>query len=203
LRPERERRRRPRAVLLVTLVAAFVAGCGKNAASADAGALAGDGAVSANGADAAEPMDPREAAAWEAARGGEQEELMRLVDLVGCDRLHELAERPELRATAIAAAGYCGDFSELPWLARLGVRGNDADAQGALGAVVELAARPRRSTDPEDAEELHEGCEELLRLARDVGQPRERRVLAIRGLRMLSERGCVKRADIPGDLDAK
>jgi len=28
-------------------------------------------------------------------------------------------------------------------------------------------------------------------------------VMAVRALRMLSERGCVKRADIPADFDAK
>jgi hypothetical protein len=148
-------------------------------------------------------MEAREAAAWEAARGGEPDELMRLADLLGCEGLRERADRPALRSTAIAAMAYCADFSELPWLARLGAEGSDADAPPALEAIVDLAAQPRRSTDPEDADELHAGCEQLLRLARDPAKPRERRVLAIRSLRMLSERGCVKRGDIPADLDAK
>jgi hypothetical protein len=40
-------------------------------------------------------------------------------------------------------------------------------------------------------------------MARDTSRPRERRVLAIRALRMLAERGCVSRGDVPGDLDAR
>ncbi len=148
-------------------------------------------------------MGAREAAQWEAARGGEAEEWMRLADLVGCEGLEEQAEKKELRATAIAAMRYCADFSGLPWLARVAAGPNDEEARVALDSVVELAARPRRSTDPEDAEELHDGCAALLALARDVAWPKERRVLAIRSLRMLSERGCVKRGEIPRDLDAR
>ncbi len=97
---------------------------------------------------------------------------------------------------------YCRDFSELPLLAQVGTDGNDADARSALDSAVALAARPRRSVDPEDADELHAGCATLLSLARAVDRPRDRRVLAIRALRMLSEYGCVKRSDIPADLDA-
>ena len=98
---------------------------------------------------------------------------------------------------------YCTDFSELPWLVQVGATGKDDEAKAALGSVVELAARPRRPVDPEDAVELHAGCGALLELAKAADRPRERRVLAIRALRMLSDRGCVKRAEIPTDLDAK
>jgi hypothetical protein len=94
------------------------------------------------------------------------------------------------------------DFSELPWLAQVATTGTDDDARVALDAVVELAARPRRATDPEDADELHVGCGALLDLARGGERPKERRVLAIRALRMLTDRGCVKKADIPTELDA-
>ena len=66
-----------------------------------------------------------------------------------------------------------------------------------------MAARPRRATDPEDADELHAGCGALLSLARSASRSRERRVLAVHALRMLAERGCVRRADIPTDPDAK
>jgi hypothetical protein len=51
--------------------------------------------------------------------------------------------------------------------------------------------------------ELGEGCRALLELSRSSSQPRPRRVAAVRALRMLSERGCVKRSDIPSDFDAK
>jgi hypothetical protein len=148
-------------------------------------------------------MEAREAAQWEAAKGGEPEELMRLADLVGCNGLRDRAEVQALRATALAAMRYCEDFSELPWLARVATDSGDAEARTALDAIVEQAARPRRATDPEDADDLHAGCEALLALAKDVARPKERRVLAIRSLRMLSERGCVKRAEIPTDLDAR
>jgi len=73
----------------------------------------------------------------------------------------------------------------------------------ALETIGDLAAAPRRANDPEDAPELHEGCASLLALSRAGERPRERRVLAIRALRMLADRGCVKRADIPAELDAR
>jgi hypothetical protein len=98
---------------------------------------------------------------------------------------------------------YCSDFSELPWLVDVATGKSDADARAALEAIDELAARPRRSNDPEDAEELHEGCGGLLALARSTSRAKERRVLAVRALRMLSERGCVRREEIPRDVDVK
>ena len=124
-------------------------------------------------------------------------------DRVGCDGLHEGAARASDRLTALRAAQFCDDFSELPWLAQVGEDGSDADARAALDAAVELAARPRRSVDPEDADDLHVGCTTLLGLALAPDRPRERRVLAVRALRMLSEYGCVKRGDIPIDFDSR
>jgi hypothetical protein len=148
-------------------------------------------------------MDAREAAQWAAAKEGEGDELSRLADLVGCEGLRERGEAAELRPTAIRAMQYCRDFSELPWLAQIGATGSDDEARAALEVAVEQAARPRRATDPDDAEELHAGCGALLELAKAGDKPRVRRVLAIRALRMLSERGCVKRSEIPTDLDAR
>jgi hypothetical protein len=148
-------------------------------------------------------MDAREAAQWAAAEQGDPEELMRLEDQVGCERLHELGLRPDLRVTAIRAMAYCGDFSELPWLVQCATEAGDTEARAALEAVDDLAARPRRATDPEDADELHVGCASLLALARSTSRPKERRVLAVGALRMLADRGCVRRAEIPTDLDVK
>ncbi len=108
-----------------------------------------------------------------------------------------------MRLPAVRAMRYCPDFSELPWLAGLASTGPDDVATEALDAIVEQAARRRRAVDPEDADELREGCATLLGLARSTDRPRPRRVVAIRALRMLAERGCVQRADIPTDLDAK
>jgi len=149
------------------------------------------------------PIDGREAEAWSRAQDGGDDDDLRLADLVGCSGLRERAATTALRSTALRAMAYCRDFSELPWLAEVGTRGSDADALGALDAVVDQSARVRRATDPEDADELHTGCAALLDLAKAADRPAARRVRAIRALRMLSDRGCVKRADIPTDLDAK
>jgi hypothetical protein len=148
-------------------------------------------------------MDPMEAEAWARAQSGADEDRMRLADLVGCEGLRERADVPAQRSIAIRAMHFCSDFSELPWLASVAASGRDDEAADALDAIVDQAARPRRPTDPEDAQELFAGCQSLLDLSRSSGQPRARRVVAVRALRMLSDRGCVKRADIPSDLDAK
>jgi hypothetical protein len=148
-------------------------------------------------------MDAREVDAWGRALDGGDDDDIRLADLVGCVGLRERAQDSRLRRTAVRAMAQCQDFSELPWLADLGAHGGDADAIAALDTIAAQAARVRRATDPEDADELHEGCGALLGLAKTVAQPAPRRVRAIRALRMLSDRGCVKRADIPADLDAK
>ena len=153
--------------------------------------------------DDAAPMDEREEEAWTQADAGEPQELMRLTDLVGCETLEERAHDSIFRRRALRAMAYCPDFSELPWLADVATSGGDDDAIAALGAVVDQAARPRHATDPEDADELHTGCGALLALARATDRPRARRVLAIRALRMLADRGCVARADIPTDLDSR
>ena len=196
--------------LLAAVLASALVACGKGK-SPDAAVPSASSAVAAAvvdrtgdaGDDGGGAMDPREAAQWAAAHDGEPEELMRLADLAGCEGLAEGAAQPDLRPTALLAMQYCRDFSELPLLAQVGSEGTDGDARSALASAVALAARPRRSVDPEDADELHSGCATLLSLARDPARPRDRRVLAIRALRMLLEYGCVKRADIPADLDAR
>jgi hypothetical protein len=175
--------------------------CGKTTSPSGRASQSAGGAE--QGVDQAGPMDEREVEAWAQADAGEAPELMRLTDLVGCETLRERASDPARRAEALRAMAYCPDFSELPWLAAVGVTGRDDDAALALEAIVDQAGRPRRSTDPEDADELHAGCGALLGLARATGRPRARRVLAVRALRMLAERGCVARGDIPTDLDAK
>ncbi len=187
--------------------------CGKGATSAPTASTASTTAASGSsearpieaGADddAVTPMDARESDAWARAQDGGDDDDIRLADLVGCTGLRERAGDARLRRTAVRAMAQCQDFSELPWLADLGSRGSDAEALEALDTITAQSARVRRATDPEDADELHEGCAELLTLARTATQPAPRRVRAIRALRMLSERGCVKRADIPADLDAK
>jgi hypothetical protein len=152
----------------------------------------------------AAPMEPREAELWQRAGAGEGDDLARLVDYTGCAGVVERGrDDASLRATAVRAAAYCRDMVALPWLSEVGRDGPDEDALAALDSAVQLAALPRRAVDPDDAPELREGCDRLLDLARDAARPKERRVIAIRALRMLAERGCVDRAAIPGDLDAR
>jgi hypothetical protein len=185
--------------------------CGKGGAPSAvvrAGSAATDGTAQAaamvdKGAGDAAGIDPIESDLWERAKEGDAEDLMRLVDRIGCDAIEERAHDKELRKTAIRAMAYCGDFTELPWLADVAAGAGDDDAIAALESIVDEAARPRRATDPEDAEELHEGCQKLLALARAADKPKARRVAAVRALRMLAERGCMKREEIPSDLDAK
>lgn len=149
------------------------------------------------------PMDSRETEAWARAQSGADEDRLRLAELVGCESLRERAQVAARRVTAIRAMSFCSDFSELPWLASIAASGRDEEAAEALDTIADQAARPRRPTDAEDADELAAGCVSLLDLSRSTVQPRSRRVMAVRALRMLSERGCVKRTDIPSDLDAK
>jgi hypothetical protein len=201
-----------RLLFVATAVGMGGGGCGRGAAtaapvassSATAATQAADaGVVAPAEDDGGGPMDGREVEAWSRAQDGGDDDDLRLADLVGCSGLRERAATTALRSTALRAMAYCRDFSELPWLADVATRGSDADALGALDAVVDQSARVRRATDPEDADELHAGCAALLDLAKAADRPAARRVRAIRALRMLSDRGCVKRADIPTDLDAK
>lgn len=147
--------------------------------------------------DAAPP--PRDPALWAPAKEGEPEDLAALAVKEGAAGLVEAAGDPSMRPTAIRAMGYARGWAQLPFLAQLAAAPDDGEARMALDAVIELAARPRRSEDPEDAEELKEGCEGLLALAKDDKRPRGRRVSAVRALRMMP----CPRADLPTDLDAK
>jgi hypothetical protein len=187
---------------LVGIALLSAIGCGRGTSSASPSASAENG-TEGESAGVVAPMEALEAAQWAAAAQGEAEELMRLEDLVGCQGLRDRASQRDRRDTAIRAMQYCTDFSELPWLVQVATEESDADARAALEAIDEIAARPRRATDPEDAEELHAGCGALLALARSTSRPRERRVLAVGALRMMSERGCPRRADIPSGVDVK
>ena len=193
--------------LLLVALAVSVSHCGKSTPSRVSGALASasssaDARAAATG-DAGEPMDPREADAWARAKDGEDDDRMRLADQVGCQGLRERAQEPVLRPTALRSMAFCPDFSELPWLTNIAAAGSEEEAALALDAILEQAARRRRATDPEDADELGVGCRALLALSRSADRPKARRAKAIGALRMLADRGCVRRADVPSDLDAK
>lgn len=145
------------------------------------------------------PVAVRDVAMWTSARAGSVEDLASLATHEGAMGLVEAASEPDLRATALRAMAYARGWAQLPFLAETAAGADDDDARLALGSVVELAARPRKSEDVEDESELREGCEKLGALARDTARARDRRVVAIRALRMMP---CPKLA-LPADLDAR
>ncbi len=203
----------------MTLVACGLVACrGTSPALAvpDAARIADGGASTA----AAAAGDPALAQLWAQAASGEGGDLARLADREGAAGLVERAQDGGApRATAVRAMAYApepGAFVALPYLAEVARGADDALAQAALESVIELAARPRRALDPEDAAELKAGCDALLALAADAdgssalrsahavpGSVRARRVNAIRALRMLADRGCADPRAIPSDVDAR
>jgi len=188
------------ALVAATLLA--LAGCPKNTAPTDAGAGAAIYAPLA--ADAAPPARaPEVDDLWARAAdedAGAADDLARLARREGVAGLIERGAHPTLRRTAALALGYTQGFSAMAWLGEVAAIDVEEDALAALGSAVMLAAQPRRAVDPEDAEELRAGCDKLSALAKDPKAARKRRVLAIRALRMLSDKGCAK--EIPTDLDA-
>ena len=141
----------------------------------------------------------RDVAMWTSAREGQTEDLASLATHEGAAGLVEAAADPELRKTALRAMGFARGWAQLPYLARTASEPDDEEARLALDSAVELSARRRTAEDVEDATELREGCERLGALARDAERPRERRVLALRALRMMP---CPKQ-ELPADLDAR
>jgi hypothetical protein len=191
-------------LVLFFLFAGLFAGCGKSSPAVPSSGASASGpapsVVLGAALPDAEALDPREADLWGRAEDGGADDLMRLADREGSSGLVERAADPGLRRTALRAMAFVHDFVGLPLLADAAAGGDEADARAALESAVELAAARRTARDPEDAEELKEGCDKLLALAKDAAAPKARRVLAADALRMLSERGCVKREEVPTGL---
>lgn len=141
----------------------------------------------------------RDVAMWTVAREGAVEDLAALAVHEGAVGLVEAAAEPELRETALRAMGYARGWAQLPFLARTAAGTEDGDAKLALEAAVDLGARPRSAEDVEDFAELREGCESLGALARDTARAKERRIVALRALRMLP----CPTLELPTDLDAR
>lgn len=139
---------------------------------------------------------------WQHGRLGDAENLSNLAGYEGPVGLAEVADRdPSLRLIAIKAMAYVPGWAALPYLVKTAAGSGDDEARLGVESILELAARPRTSVDPEDAAELEEGCKGLLALAKDAGRSRWRRVGAVRALRMMP---CpVKPEEIPSDVDAK
>jgi hypothetical protein len=171
--------------------------------TANAAASAGaDGGVASPSVlvDAASLRDPL---LWGVAKEGDAEDLASLAAHEGAAGLVEAASEPALRPTAIRAMGFARGWAQLPFLGKAAGGKDDDEARLALDATFELAARPRRAEDPEDAEELREGCESLLALARDTERARARRIGAVRALRMMPCPRSKEGGEVPTDLDAK
>lgn len=148
----------------------------------------------------ASAVKARDVAMWSAARdGGGTEELAALAVHEGAAGLVEAAADETLRPVAIRAMAFARGWAQLPFLVNTATGEKDEDAKAALATIVDLAARPRHSVDEEDIDELRAGCTDLLGLAKDVKRPKDRRIPALRALRMMP---CPK-AELPTDLDAK
>ena len=190
------------AVLLITALASEAcSACGKNPGG-DPNVAGTSSAPPVNRTSApadAGPAAVRDVAMWTSAREGTTEDLASLATHEGAAGLVEAAAEPALRATAIRAMGYARGWAQLPFLAGAAGAPDDADARLALESLVELAARPRRAEDVEDEGELREGCDKLGALARDAARGRDRRIPAIKALRMMP---CPKQ-ELPTDLDAR
>lgn len=190
------------AVTFVVIAFGACSACGKGAAPR--GATSASASASASGSAEVVPLPvdggPRAVSAlWARAKDGDDEDLGNLANHEGAFGLVEGASDAELRPTALRAMAFARGYAQVAFLAKTAEGGSDADARIALESLGDVAVRPRTAEDPEDADELEEGCRTLLSLAQTAAKPRERRVQAIRVLRMLP---CPK-AELPSDLDAK
>lgn len=180
--------------------ASACSGCGKGSGS---GAAAGSSTAAYVNRTTVPPeagvAQVRDVAMWTSARQGTVEDLASLAVHEGGAGLVEAAAEDELRPTALRAMGYARGWSHLPYLAGVVGGKNDEEARLALESTLELAARPRRSEDVEDADELREGCEALAALANDDGRKKDLRTGVLNALRMMP---CPK-LDLKADLDAK
>jgi hypothetical protein len=187
----------------VASVATACSACGKSGGSGGANVAAGTSSgppISRTSfPPEAGPAAVRDVAMWTTARDGQPEDLSSLATHEGAAGLVEAAQDPELRKTALRAMAFARGWAQLPYLVRAAGEPDDEEAKLALDSTVELAARRRTTEDLEDAVELREGCEKLGALARDGERPRERRILALRALRMMP---CSKQ-ELPTDLDAR
>lgn len=210
------RNRKRAALLLVLNVTLFIAvcvavgiACGRTSttkpvvASGVASGAPSASAIASADLDAGEPLDPRDVELWARATDGGDEDLARLAQREGSAGLVERGADVAKRMTAIRALAYAQDFVALPWLVEIAWGKDDGEATASLDSIAELAARPRRAVDPEDGAELRAGCDRLLALAKSDKLSKERRIVAIRAIRMMADRACATAEEIPTELDAK
>ena len=210
------RNRKRAALLLVLNVTLFVAvcvavgiACGRTSttkpvvASGVASGAPSASAIASADLDAGESLDPRDVELWARATDGGDEDLARLAQREGSAGLVERGADVARRMTALRALAYAQDFVALPWLVEIAWGKDDGEATASLDSIAELAARPRRAVDPEDGAELRAGCDRLLALAKSDKPSKERRIVAIRAIRMMADRACATAEEIPTELDAK
>jgi hypothetical protein len=142
---------------------------------------------------------------WRRGLEGDPLDLARLADREGAGGLLEgLEEGGPIGLTALAALPWADDAEAA--YQRLGeiVRQLDPTATGpVVQAIVDMAARPRRQTEPLDPPGLRSCAEALLALAERKSLAKSVRAPAISALRLLAERGAASAAAIPTDLDPK
>ncbi len=130
---------------------------------------------------------------WNQAVTGDEQDLASLAALEGAQGLVEGSESPTYRLVALRAMAFAEGWAQLPRLAAAAASGGP-EAAAALDSVATLAARPRRQSDGEDAEELAAGCAALVSIAERSSQ--EARVAAVRALRMLPCRTHIASTDV-------
>ena len=142
---------------------------------------------------------------WRRALDGDPIDLARLADREGAGGLLEgLEEGGPIGLAALAALPWTDDGDTA--YQRLGeiVRQIDPTTTGpVIGAVIGMAARPRRQREPLDPQGLRSCADALLALAERKSLAKNIRAPAISALRLLAERGAVSAASIPTDLDPK
>lgn len=193
-----------RAVLLLALACSPAVGCSSCKGGDGSADAAGDGAAVEAAVIPVVTRTPEDERLWAEAKDGDEDELRRLAAHEGATGLVERSTDAVFRTTALKAMAFADGFAQLPALGASAATAPEAEATVAAESAAILAARRRAQVDPEDVEELHDGCGALLGAAKDATRPKKVRVDAIRALRMLGDQpGCVDLAQIPTDLDAR
>ena len=192
-----------RALLLLALACSPAVGC-SSCKGADGSGDAADAAAVEAAVIPVVTRTPEDERLWVEAKDGDEDELRRLAAREGATGLVERSTDAAFKVTALRAMAYAEGFAQLPALGAAAATAPEADATIAAESAAILAARRRSQVDPEDAEELHDGCGALLGAAKDTTRPKKVRVAAIRALRMLGDQpGCVDLAQVPSDVDAR
>jgi hypothetical protein len=142
---------------------------------------------------------------WRRAQEGDPVDLARLADREGAGGLLEgLEEGGPIGLAALAALPYAHDADAA--YQRLGEIVRQLEPSAAvpvIDTIAQIAARPRRQTEPLDPPGLKSCADALLGLAERKSLAKNVRAPTISALRMLAERGAVNASSIPADLDPK